>query len=325
MADLTPARSRLESQSNQAPDSLLQGYAFFRGEIVPMPEAKVSIATHALHYGTGVFEGIRAYYHEGEDQLYCLLLKEHYERLLDSCRIIRINLGYSLDDLCRITLELLRANNFRTDIYIRPIAYKASLGIGLKLTGLEDALAIYAFPIGEYLDTSKGLHVMVATWTRPEDNTMPVRAKLCGAYVNSCLASDDAKLNGFDEAIQLTPDGHVSEGSSCNLFMVRNGKVITTPVTDAILEGITRRAVLQIARDLGFDTEERRIDRTELYVADELFFVGTGVQVAPITRVDHRPVGDGTAGKITLQIQDSYFKAVRGQDPKYKQWLTPVY
>lgn len=313
------------ADSGHASDELMNGYAFFKGQIMPMSEATVSVATHALHYGTGVFEGIRAYYHEEEDQLYCLFLKEHFQRLADSCRIIRINTGYTVEEMCQATLEMLRANNFRSDVYIRPIAFKASLGIGLKLTGLDDAFAVYAFPIGEYLDTTKGLHCTVATWYRPEDNIMPVRAKLCGAYVNSCLASDDAKLNGFDEAIQLTPDGHVSEGSSCNLFMVRKGKVITTPVTDAILEGVTRSAILQLARDLGYETEERRIDRTELYVADELFFVGTGVQVAPITRVDHRPVGDGRAGKITLHIQDSYFKAVRGRDPRYRHWLTPVY
>ena len=303
----------------------LEGYAYFRGKIMPLAEATISIATHALHYGTGVFEGIRAYYSKEEDQLYCLKLREHYERMQNSCRIIRINLGLSTDELCEITLEMLRANQFREDVYIRPIAFKASTGIGLKLTGLEDAFAVYAFPIGEYLDTTKGLHCMVASWFRPEDNSMPVRAKLCGAYVNSCLASDDAKLNGFDEANQLTQDGHVSEGSSCNLFLVRNGQIITSPVSDAILEGITRSTILTLARDLGYETVERKIDRTELYIADELFFVGTGVQVAPITRVDHRPIGDGRAGKITLHIQESYFKAVRGHDPRYRDWLTPVY
>lgn len=321
MADAKPATAA----SGVASEELMDGYAYFHGKIVPMREATISIATHALHYGTGVFEGIRAYYDQSNDQLYCLLLKEHYKRFLDSCRILRIDAGHSLDELCEVTLEMLRYNHFKSDVYIRPIAFKESLGIGLKLTGLPDAFAVYAFPIGEYLDTSKGLHCMVATWARPEDNILPVRGKVCGAYVNSCLASDDAMLNGFDEAIQLTPDGHVSEGSSCNLFVVRNGKIITSPVTDAILEGITRSVIIELARDLGYEVQERRIDRSELYIADELFFVGTGVQVAPVTKVDHRPIGTGEAGPITLQIQASYFKAVRGQDPRYQHWLTPVY
>lgn len=321
MADTKQAAAPGDSRQANQERTL---YAYFQGKFVPFAEANISIATHAFQYGTGCFEGIRAYYNRDKDAMFVLKLREHYERIHRSCRILRINPGLSVDAMCDVTLELLRMNDFKEDVYIRPVAYKASQVIGLKLTGLEDAFAIYCVPMGDYIDTQKGLHCMVAAWARPKDTMLPVRAKLTGAYVNACLASDDARINGFDEAIMLTQDGFVSEGSSCNLFMVRSGKLATTTVTDSILEGITRSAIFELAAHLGYEVEVRRIDRSELYIADELFFVGTGVQVSPITKVDHRPIGDGNPGKITLELQNAYFNAVRGNDEAFKHWLVQV-
>jgi branched-chain amino acid aminotransferase len=303
------------------PDS----WAYFRGRFVRMAEANISIATHALHYGTGVFEGIRAYETPDHGELYLLKLPEHFRRMVLSCRIARIDPGHTVEEMCEITRELVRRNGFREDIYIRPIAFKATPTIGLRLRGLEDAFAVFCLPLKEYIDSSGGLHCCVSSWVRPDDNALPVRAKITGAYINACLASDDARANGFDEAILLTADGHVSEAASANLFMVRDGELITSLRSDAILEGITRGAVIELAREMGIPVVERTIDRTELYVADELFFTGTALQIAPIVRVDHRPVGEGVPGPITLRLQEAYARIVRGEDPRHADWLSPVY
>lgn len=323
----------MSGTATQAPETIARkaalvsgdSYAYFRGEFIPLSQANVSIATHALNYGTGCFEGIRAYWNPQRKQLYGLKVREHYERMANSCRILKIKLPHSPAELTEITRKLLEMNDYRQDVYIRPLAFKATTAIGVKLTGLEDAFGIFTVPMGDYLDTQKGLHLAVSSWTRLDDNSIPTRAKVTGSYINAALAVDDARAAGYDDCVMLTPDGHVAEGSSCNLFMVRDGKVITSPVTEAILEGITRRALLGLAADLGYPTEVRPIDRTELYIADEVFLVGTGVQVAPVTRVEHRPVGNGELGPITRRIQETYFAAVRGDNPRYADWLTPVY
>src|ERR1700704_1720666 len=268
-----------------APDN---AWAFFNGEFVPLREARVSVLTHAFNYGTGVFEGIRAYWNAEDEQLYALHLKEHFLRLHRSCRIMRIGLPYTADDLVGITLELLRRCNYREDAYIRPIAYKASPLIGVRLHDLEDAFTVFAIPFGTYIDIDRGISCSVSSWRRTDDNAIPARAKITGAYVNAALAKTEAQEAGFDEAIVLTQDGHVSEGSAENLFMVRGGTLITPPVTDNILEGIVRQSVMRIAGDLGVPLEQRSIDRTELYIADELFLCGTGAQLSPVTSVDHR-------------------------------------
>jgi len=301
-------------------------YAFFEGRIVPIDEAKVSIMTHAFNYGTGCFEGIRAYWNETEEQLYVLKLREHYQRFLRSSHIILISLPYTVDQLYNITLELLRKEGFRQDTYIRPLAYKADSGVGVRLHDLEDQFALFAIPFGKYLEKEDGAKAGVSSWRRINDNAVPARAKITGAYINSALIKTEAVMKGFDEAIVLTQEGHVSEGSAENLFIVRDGKLITPPVTEDILEGITRSSLMELAaKELGIETVERPIDRTELYVAEEAFFCGTGVQIAAITEIDHRPVGKGQIGPIVRQLRDLYFSVARGQRKDYLDWVTPVY
>ncbi|MEA3337861.1 MAG: branched-chain amino acid transaminase [Chloroflexota bacterium] len=301
-------------------------YAFFEGRIVPFEQAKVSVMTHALNYGTACFAGIRAYWNEQEKQLFLFRLNDHVERFLTSCRLLMMDVPYSAEHLAGVVVELLQKEGFRSDIYIRPLGYKADLKIGVLLHDMVDEVTIYALPFGRYVENEEGAAVCVSSWRRVDDNAMPARGKISGAYVNSAFVKSEALLNGFDEAIVLSQDGHVSEGSAENLFMVRNGCLITPSITANILEGITRRTIMQLADEqLGIPTEERQIDRTELYVCDELFFCGTGVQVAAITSVDHRPVGAGSMGPITEAIRDLYFDVVRGQVPAYRDWCTPVY
>jgi branched-chain amino acid aminotransferase len=303
-----------------------QGLAYFQGQIVPMSEATVSVATHGLHYGTGCFEGIRGYWNAEHQQLYVLKLREHFERFARSRHMLRMRQHETVEELCEITLELLRRQAFRQDVYVRPLAYKSARTIKLTLSTLEDAVTIYAFPMGNYVDITAGLNVCVSSWRRVSGNAMPVRAKTTGAYVNSSLAVDDAAAAGFDEAIFLTQAGYVSEGSSCNLFIVKRGQLSTPRVADDILEGITRDCVMDMAeRELGLPVRERAIDRTELYDADEVFFSGTGVQISPVTRIDGREVGSGTPGPVTMELQRRYLRAVRGEDPSYRAWCTPVY
>ena len=298
---------------------------YFDGKFMPLCEARVGILTHALHYGTGVFEGIRAHWDESSEQLYVLRQKEHYERWKQNCGILRIEVLATPDELCAITLELLRRNNFRTNVYIRPLAYKCAERVGVSPDD-QDAFAIVALPFGEYLHAEKGIHAGVSSWQRIQDNVIPARAKICGAYVNSALASDDARRNGFDEAILLNSSGHVAEGATCNLFMVRHGELITPPVNEDVLEGITRDAVMQLAeRELGMRVVERAIDRSELYICGELFFTGTAVGITPVVRVDHRPVGLGEIGAITQEVQKLYFDATRGRLAAYGRWLSQVY
>lgn len=301
-------------------------YAFFEGRFVPIEEAKVSIMTHALNYGTGCFEGIRAYWNDEEEQLYIFRMPEHYQRLHNSCRILLIDLPYSVEQLCDITVELLRLEGFTQDTYIRPLAFKSQEGIGVRLKGVADTFALFAVPFGKYIEREEGAKVCVSSWRRIYDTALPARAKCTGAYVNSALCKSEAEMNGFDEAIVLTRGGSVSEGSAENFFMVRNGVLITPSITSDILEGITRQTLIQLAREeLHIPVKERTIDRTELYVCDEAFLCGTGVQIVAIASIDHRPVGDGQVGPITRKLRDLYFDIVRGKVPKYKHWCTPVY
>lgn len=298
---------------------------YFNGEYMPISEARVGILTHALHYGTGVFEGIRAHWDDAAEELYVLRAREHYERWKQNCHILRIEVPRPAEELCVITAELMRRNQFRCNVYVRPIAYKSAERIGVA-TDDENAYAVIAVPFGEYLHAEKGLHAGVSSWRRIDDNAIPARGKICGAYANSALASDDARRSGFDEAILLNESGHVAEGATCNLFMVRKGKLVTPVVTDNVLEGITRESIIELARrELGVDTIERCIDRSELYVCDELFLTGTAVGIAPVVRVDHRPVHDGAIGPLTNRLSNLYFDATHGRLAAYRKWLLPVY
>jgi branched-chain amino acid aminotransferase len=298
---------------------------YFDNRFVPLGEAKVGILTHALHYGTGVFEGIRGYWEKEREELYLVRTPEHYARWRANCGILGIEVPLSAAQLCDLTVEIVRRNRFQSNLYVRPLAYKSAQRIGVH-PDAQDAFAIVALPFGDYLDSQQGLHAGVVSWRRIEDNAIPGRAKICGAYVNSALAGDEARRNGYDEAIFLTESGHVAEGAACNIFLVRDSKLITPPVTENILEGITRASVMELARrELGLEVVERRVDRSELYISDEIFFTGTAVEVAPITRVDHRPVGDARIGPVTAALRKLYTDATRGRLPAYRQWVLPVY
>ncbi|WP_029523409.1 branched-chain amino acid transaminase [Persephonella sp. KM09-Lau-8] len=299
-------------------------YVYFEGKIVPEDEAKISIKTNSLHYGTAIFEGIRAYYDKDTDKMWGLFFKEHYQRLFQNMKVLNMEIEENIDDLVEITKELILINKIKSDIYIRPLVYFADLKISPKLIGYTAKIAIYTYPLGDYIDINEGIKAIVSSWTRLNDNMIPPRLKVAGAYVNSAFSKTEAILAGADEAIVLNKNGYVSEGSAENIFIVRNGKLITPPVSDDILEGITRNAIITIAKDLGYEVEERHIARTELYVADEVFFCGTGAQVSPVVEIDNRKIGDGKPGKITKEIQNVYFDAVRGKIEKYRDWVIPI-
>ena len=300
--------------------------AFINNEFVPIDEAKVSIRTNALQYGTGIFEGIRAYWNAQHKQLFVFKMAEHYERLLNNCRVLRLQVGKDVKELCDITLELVRKNEHREDTYIRPLAYISSEGLGPKLIGYETGFAIYTFPLGDYIDTSTGVKVGFSSWRRISDNMIPARCKVTGGYVNSALAKTEALEQGFDEAIFLTQDGFISEGSAMNIFLIRDGKLMTPDRSADILEGITREVLIELGREeLGLEVIERPAGRSELYLADEAFLCGTGAQVSPIIEVDRRAIGDGKIGPLTAKIQELYFRVVKAEYPKYQHWCAPVY
>src|SRR5712691_3726030 len=300
------------------------GVAYLDGKFTPLADAKVSIATHALQYGTGVFEGIRAYWNPAHEQLYVFRLQEHFERMARSVKIMRIALPGDPESLSAIALELLRKNGFKSDVYVRPLAFKAARSVKVALQGLRDGFGMYAFPLGAYLPTG-GLAARTASWRRTSDDAIPARGKLTGAYINTALAVDEAHDYESDEAIFLTADGHVSEGGGANLFMVRDGVLVTPPVTADILEGITRDSIITLAREMELTVEERPIDRTELYVAEEVFFCGTGAQVAPCVQVDGRTIGSGEIGPVARRIGDVYIALARGDDQRHPEWRTAVY
>lgn len=299
---------------------------FFNGKFVPEDEAVIPITTHALHYGTGCFEGIRAYYNEKEDSLLIFRLKEHYERLLQSCKIIMATPPHTVDELCKITIELLQKNFVRQDIYIRPLAYKADPAVGnFNLKTLKNGFAIYTVPLGRYLNAEKGIKVKVSGWRRMPDNVIPPRGKITGSYVNTSLAKTEALLAGFDEAILLDNEGHAVEGSAENLFIVRNDTIITPPESADILIGITRQTIMTLCeKELKMPVVERNIDKSELFQADEIFLVGTGAEVSAVIDVDGWPIGTGKTGPISTKVRDMYFALVHGDFPKYKEFTTKI-
>jgi branched-chain amino acid aminotransferase len=300
-------------------------FAFFNGAIVPIGEAHVSVMTHGLNYGTGCFGGLRGYWNAGQQQLYVFRILDHYRRFLHSAKLMMMDLGYSAEELAEITVDLLSREAWTEDCYIRPLAYKATEGIGVKLHGLSDGLTIFSVPMGNYLPIEHGIHLGTSSWRRVDDTAIPARGKISGSYANSALIKSEAQLNGYDDALVLNQDGHVSEASAANFLMVRNGKLITSSISDNVLEGIVRASVLQLAQDrLGLPVEERPIDRSEVYLADEAFLCGTGVQISPVISVDHRAIGNGQVGPVVTQLQRIFFDVVRGSDPAYSHWLTPV-
>lgn len=300
-------------------------YVYMNGDYVEKDKATLPVMTHAFLYGTSIFEGIRAYYNKEEDQLYAFRVPEHFERLKRSAKILHMTPTNTVEEYCAITKKLLQMNNYRQNTYIRPTHYKSAERVGTSFLNNPDAFLIFSVTMEEYIDISKGLKVCVSNWRRTSDNAIPPRAKVGGSYVNCALISTDARLAGFDDAISLTEDGKVSEGSAMNLFLVMGGKLVTTKSTNNILQGITRDTIITIAKDLGYEIEVRDVDRTELYIADEAFFCGTGAQVSPITNIDHRDLGDGEIGPISAKIQKLYFDIVCGRVPKYKQWCMPIY
>jgi len=299
-------------------------YAYFEGKFIPFTDANVSVGTHALHYGTGAFAGIRGYLDQDGETINIFRLREHAARLLRSAKLLRMELPHDIDSVVETVLELTRRNAPTSDVYYRPLVYKSSVQLTPRLKGIDDELAIYMMPMGDYLDTQRGQRVIVSSWTRITDNIIPARGKITGGYINSSLAKDEAEEKGADEAIMLDVNGKVSEGTGCNLFIVRDGVLTTAPTTGDILEGITRRSILQIAADLGIPTEQRSIDRSELYLADEAFFCGTGVQVAWIDTIDGRTIGSGTQPAMVEQIRQILFDTFRGTNDRYADWITPL-
>lgn len=319
-----PIRAPLPATgARPADDSIV---AYFQGNFVPLSQARLPIMTHGFLYGTATFEGIRAYWNEEQEQLYGLKLLEHYKRLERSAKVLLMKLPMRPEELVDLTVELLRKNGFRQDAYIRPTLYKSSEIIGVRLHNLDCDLLIFTVPFGEYIAIDRGITAQVVSWRRNSDQSLPARAKITGAYANSAFSKSEAVLNGYDEAIVLSIDGSVSEGSAENLFIVRDGKLITPAVSDDILEGITRAGLMQLAReDMGIDTVVRSVDRSELYGCDEAFLCGTGAQLSPIVEIDHRAVGNGEVGPITRQLAKLYFDVVRGKMPAHSDWITPTF
>lgn len=298
-------------------------YAYFQGKIVPLSEAKIGVMTHAFNYGTAVFEGIRGNWNPDDQTVYLFRIREHYERLAQSSKILMLDLKLSVDELCDLTVQIAEKSGFSEDVYIRPLVYKSSEILGVRLHNLESDVLIFLTPFPAYLPEVAKCHT--SSWRRVNDTGIPPRAKVTGIYVNSALAKTEANLNGFDEAIVLSEDGHVSEGSGENIFMIRNGKLITPGPSDNILEGITAKSVVELAKnELGVELVERSIDRTELYIADEIFMTGTAAHLTPVTEVDRRIVGDGRPGPITQKLSDLYYDCLKGKNEKYRHWCTPV-
>ena len=304
----------------------LPQFAFFKDKIVPYSEAKVGVLTHGLNYGTGLFGGLRGYWNDEEKNIFVFRPIDHFQRFLESTRLLRMEFQFSREDLLKILVELIRKEDLHEDCYVRPLAFYADEIIGVRLHNVTPLLSISVLPFGRYIDKEEGAHVMFSSWRRIDDNVIPARGKISGGYVNSALAKTDANLAGFDEAIMLNQDGHISEGSAENVFIYRKGKIVTPPVTDNILEGITRNSMITLLRDeLGMDVVERSIDRTEVYLSDEVFMVATGAQIVAITRIDHRKIGTGAMGPVTQKLRDLYFNVVRAKVPKYRSWCQPVY
>jgi len=300
-------------------------YAYFHKQFVPLSEAKIGVMTHCLHYGTAVFEGIRGNWNSQQQQIYLFRPKQHYQRMHNGCRVIKIDLPYSVDELIQITIEMLQKSGFKEDVYVRPVAYKSAEALGVRLHDVADDFFVFAIPWGRYLDVDKA-KCGVSSWRRPDDNVIPPQAKITGLYANNALAKTEAIEHGFDEAIMLDPAGHISEGTGENIFLVINGKLVTPAIYNNTLMGITRDTAIKLAQnELGIETIERNITRYELYTADECFLTGTAAHITPVAEIDHRKIGNGEIGQITKKLQKIYSDVIRGNNPKYLDWCTAVY
>ena len=300
--------------------------AYHRGRILPLEQATVNIMTHGFQYGIGCFAGVRAYFNEDEDQCFVFRLRDHFVRLKNSCRILQFRVEESVEDMMNILLQVAELNDYHGDTYFRPFVFSREHKLSPRTHDVAFEFSLYSIPLDDYVDTSAGLKTIVSSWRRIDDDMIPTRAKAAGGYINSAMAKSEALQHGCDEAIFLNRDGRVCEGSAENLFLVRDGVLITPPVNANLLEGITRRTIIHLARnELGLSVEERAVARTELYIAEEAFFSGTGAQVAWIREIDNRPVGDGQLGSITGQLKEIYLQVVRGQHPAYREWVTPVF
>jgi branched-chain amino acid aminotransferase len=310
-----PAATRTVSQK--------PAWAFFQDKFVPIADAHVSIMSQVVNYGIGAFGGVRAYWNADRQQLYVFRIDDHIRRFLNSCKLFNTQLPYSADDLSRIILDLLRREGYREDAYVRPLVYNATEDITPRLFDVDFQFACFSRAQGNYIRLQ--VRACTSSWRRVEDNSVPSRGKITGSYINSAFAKSEAHWNGYDEAIVLNHDGHVAEGSAMNIFIVRRGTLITPAVSDNVLEGITRNTVLQLAQELDIPVCERSIDRTELYIADEVIFCGTGAQIAVVSEIDHRPIGSGKIGPVGKRLQETYFNIVRGIGSQHADWLTPVY
>jgi branched-chain amino acid aminotransferase len=303
----------------------MPSYAYFHKQFVPLSQAKIGVMTNFLHYGTAVFEGIRGNWNSQQKQIYIFRLREHYERMHNGCQVLNIDLPYTIDELCQITIELVERCRFQEDVYVRPLAYKSSESLGVRLHNLECDFLAFVIPWGPYLDMDKA-KCGISSWRRPDYNVIPPNAKITGLYVNNAFAKSEAIGKGFDEAIMLTPDGHVSEGSGENIFLVLDGKLVTPASDNHILMGITRHTVIKLAQqELGIETIERKVDPSELFAASECFLTGTAAHITPIGEIDHRQIASGEIGEITRKLQQLYSEVIRGNNPKYLDWCTPVY
>lgn len=298
-------------------------FVWFDGQYLKWEEAKVPIFVHALHYGTAVFEGIRAY--PSNDNLYIFRLKEHMDRLRKSANVYSFTSKFSADELCKAAVDLIRKNGIRESCYIRPLTFVGMHGIDLNVTKNSPThTTIIIFPFAKYFK-GDGISACISSWRRIDDESIPPMAKASGNYLNSVLATQECRRNGYDESILLDSNGCVSEASGENIFVVRNGKLHTPQLSDSILEGITRDTAITIARELGYDVVERPISRTELYLADEIFLTGTAAEIIAITKIDGNIIGNGREGTMTKSIRENYEAIVIGKSDKFMGWLTPTW
>lgn len=298
-------------------------FVWFDGQYLKWEEAKVPIFVHALHYGTAVFEGIRAY--RSDDNLYIFRLKEHMDRLRKSANVYSFTTKFSVDELCKAAVDLIRKNGIRESCYIRPLTFVGMHGIDLNVTKNSPThTTIIIFPFAKYFK-GDGISACISSWRRIDDASIPPMAKASGNYLNSVLATQECRRNGYDESILLDKNGCVSEASGENIFIVRNGKLHTPQLSDSILEGITRNTAITIAGELGYDVVERPISRTELYLADEIFLTGTAAEIIAITKIDGNVIGNGREGTMTRSIRENYERIVIGKSEKFMEWLTPTW